>query len=1541
MSLGPAGAQLNPEQADNFEDIEKQFAVKVVQHMETYWKILERKPGSQLRLTKIDDEIHEKFRESFPDFDPTVTINEDDMKSKEGKEQWRNFVNQFEKKVDDYNFGTMIRANPKWEYGEKETIFAVRMQFYAVEIARLLTSSSANCKQRMAQHNEATTAPRANVVQRGSDSQQVSKASDQFQEQHPPDPTWGSLFSFTARGHIGPVTGAIFLSLIVGLVEPAFAIFLGKIFDQFTDFGADRQDAKRFRAKITTYCIYLCALGSASWILNACFFCAWVVFGELQAKDCRARLFDALSQKAVAWFDMRGEGVGALASRVQSQVRELQIGTSQPLGYVLQYTVTACASLGVAFFYCWDLTLVIIATVPVSAFVLSTISRRIQPSIQGQQDRLSAASRSATTCFTNIETVKCFNGQEFEAAAYKTAIRQAARYYLQQAKANALQIAFVRFITLAMFAQGFWYGQHLVSKGTKSTGSVITTFWSCLTATQSFEEILPHMLVLEKARAAGANLHSIVKTFTHNAPERDKPLAAPGACPGSIKLNNVTFTYPSRPHQPVLSNVSLYLASGSTTFLVGKSGSGKSTLGQLLLKFYTPAFGQILLDDRNIEQLETSWLRRQVTLVEQTSVLFEGTVFDNISMASSSDRPATKDEVQSAIEFALLQHTINDLPEGLNTLITSKGGSLSGGQRQRMALARARIRDSPILILDESTSALDHTSRALIMSAIREWRRDRTTIVVTHDLTQIEDNDHVYILEGGMVAKEGFGQFFNTHSTPEDPGAALHSYISNGPYVPRRAGEPLQRPLDLCPAPPFDASMPRHASNHAPDKHGNRSRDRLGSIPAVFGGRGAIIVGPTTTSVIGSPMHHRSKLFRKGEKVESRPGARRKHTDGSLQQIQSSSRRFSKRVSDGAIELLETTGLAAVQNRPTTRKGRRRPVGEELVQLETDGTPVNASSSIEGPQSITAILRTTWPTFDRRTRFLFAMGLVSSVIHAAGTPLFSWVFSKLLGTFFEPQKGSTDALKWSLAIFILATVGGCACFFMHLLLERCGQVWIDNSRTMALDNLLDQPKQFFTKPENNVARLTQSLDRDAEEMRNLLGRFAAFVLVAVVMISVAVLWSAVVCWELTLVALSVGPASFVITQAFQSVSAQMEEKTNTAADCVGAVLDEFCTSIKTVRALTLEDLFRGRYQRGLAVTLRVGLRRALYCGILYGISEAMVFFVNALIFYYGTVLAASHRYSINSILLVFSMLLFSMANLTAIVAFVPQIQSSKDTARRLLQLARLTRASHEHSGYMSLSLGADVVCKDLSFSYPGREDETLHNVSVTFRRGTCTAIVGPSGSGKSTVASLLLRLYPTRKAPWPPQIAVNRRDIAELNAASLRRLIAIVPQTCVLFPLTVAENILYGIPLDSDRRDPEIVRLAASDAGIDEFISSLPSGYQTMVGDGGIGLSGGQAQRIAIARALVRDPSILILDEATSALDHSNAALVKTTIQDFIKKKPTLTVIIITHAQEMMELADNVVMLERGEVVEEGRLDELIERRGKLASLLRGGEWIA
>ena len=216
------------------------------------------------------------------------------------------------------------------------------------------------------------------------------------------------------------------------------------------------------------------------------------------------------------------------------------MATSQPLGFAVQYVVTTLVALGVAFYTAWVLTFVTLATVPLSAVILAWISARMQPCIEIQGENLSQASKLADNALSAIDTVKCFNGQDYEIWQYSKAIGRAAQSYLEQAQANALQIGFVRLVTLGMFVQGFWYGSHLVAIGNKTPGQILTTFWACLMATQAVEQILPQMIVLEKGRAAGATLEASLMQM-----ERGRRIAkmngglTPGYCDGDIEIKNV------------------------------------------------------------------------------------------------------------------------------------------------------------------------------------------------------------------------------------------------------------------------------------------------------------------------------------------------------------------------------------------------------------------------------------------------------------------------------------------------------------------------------------------------------------------------------------------------------------------------------------------------------------------------------------------------------------------------------------------------------------------------------------------------------------------------------------------------------------------------------------------------------------------------------------------------------------------------------------------------------------------------------------------
>lgn len=293
---------------------------------------------------------------------------------------------------------------------------------------------------------------------------------------------------------------------------------------------------------------------------------------------------------------------------------------------------------------------------------------------------------------------------------------------------------------------------------------------------------------------------------------------------------------------------------------------------------------------------------------------------------------------------------------------------------------------------------------------------------------------------------------------------------------------------------------------------------------------------------------------------------------------------------------------------------------------------------------------------------------------------------------------------------------------------------------------------------------------------------------------------------------------------------------------------------------------------------------------------------------------------------------------------VPQINSSRDTATRLLRLSSLPyHTSHEHTGSIRVSHPGRIDFNNLSFTYPSRPDTSvLQNFNLTIPQNTCTAIVGSSGSGKSTVASLLLGLYPpsTPGKLAPSTLLIGGRDIRSLHIPTLRSLISVVAQQPTLFATSIAANISYGLSETSPLNTIGNIRAAAKAAGIHEFVDSLPRGYKTPVGDGGLGLSGGQAQRLVIARALVRRPEILILDEATSSLDAESAEVVRQSVGRLVASVRGMTVVIITHSREMMDVASNIVVLKNGSVAEEGPFEELMRRGGELRRLLSGGEWL-
>ncbi len=636
------------------------------------------------------------------------------------------------------------------------------------------------------------------------------------------------------------------------------------------------------------------------------------------------------------------------------------------------------------------------------------------------------------------------------------------------------------------------------------------------------------------------------------------------------------------------------------------------------MRFYSPDSGEIMIDGNAIRTIDISWLRKNVTLVQQQSVLFNETIYKNIMFGIGNPEKTKKKEVQKAIELAGLRDTIQDLPQSLDTVVGNGGNAMSGGQKQRVAIARAHLRDTPILILDEATSALDHVSKARVMNAIRAWRREKTTIIITHDMSHIHDSDFAYVLDNGVIVQEGFRHTLERLvdgplGIPQELNdLSLNKQLPSSPKERRQPCSPTTNPE----SPP--------ASIISRDSMDIQVLPRKSYIPNVLspkpgnleaGRHSRSLVPPLSPTAFTFPLSRMSTTHRMSS---SQP----KRTD--LQPIEAMDHLIPELPPlPNEVELTEMKAVGPVLG---TRKALdpSTPLRGTTVQGSTSDIRSPRTVGVAMPKHklrltkaekerrvapISEILSTIWPTLTWRKRIALVCGFLCAAVHAAATPTFSWVFSKLLATFFSSNNHSQESLKWSISVLGVAVVDSSASYCMHYLLEYCGQAWIDTLRIQAMKRILDQPRAWFDRDKNDLARLTECLDRNAEEMRNLLGRFSGLVFVAVTMVVIAVTWSLVVSWKLTLVGLASGPFMYGVTRAFEAVSGKWEGRSNAAGEAANSIFTETFGNIRTVRALTLERYFQDKYLRATERARIVGLKRAAYSGFFFGLSDSGIIFV--------------------------------------------------------------------------------------------------------------------------------------------------------------------------------------------------------------------------------------------------------------------------------------------------------------------------------------------
>lgn len=605
--------------------------------------------------------------------------------------------------------------------------------------------------------------------------------------------------------------------------------------------------------------------------------------------------------------------------------------------------------------------------------------------------------------------------------------------------------------------------------------------------------------------------------------------------------------------------------------MIGKSGSGKSTLGQLLMRFYLLTSGTIHIDGNPIESLSINWIRNNITLLEQKSVLFNESILTNIGFGRREGELIGEDDVQDCVDMAMLQSTIDNMPRGIDTCVGTGGSFLSGGQRQRVAIARARLRDTPILILDEPTSALDSANRTAVMKAIRKWRKGKTTIVITHDMAQIQDDDFVYVMEHGSVAQSGYR-------------SALEKGTESGHFAAEKSQEKMSESAYHDPADDTSDDDTLMAES-LPETGENVPDLPLKSPSAPYGRHRKSIF----QELLPRPSPTRNGGF-EDEDLLDQPGIPMRRLDRA---------RVSKRKS--VLMNLQDRRLSVAPFQPIDLN-RRKSINPYGNQIKAERL-----SKQQHETSIYGIMKTIIPNLTSWQRLLLLVGFACALSHASATPLFSYCMSELFGTFYDKHANAT---RWSLAVLGVAVGDATVSFFMHYLLELCGEAWANSLRKKALRCILDQPKQWFEDEANAPFKLVACLDQNGEDIRNLVDRFAGFVLVAATITVLAVTWSLVSCWKLTLVTLACGPIIYVITRGFEGTSGYWEKRCNEAGRVAGEVLVEAFSEVRTIRSLTLESFFHKKHIKAAGRCMSIGLKRAKYTGVLFGLAESTIMFVS-------------------------------------------------------------------------------------------------------------------------------------------------------------------------------------------------------------------------------------------------------------------------------------------------------------------------------------------
>jgi subfamily B ATP-binding cassette protein MsbA len=473
---------------------------------------------------------------------------------------------------------------------------------------------------------------------------------------------------------------------------------------------------------------------------------AMAYVGQRLVMDLRAAMFDKLLAQPTAFYDEQAKG--RLVATVAFNVTQVTESATSVVTSLVRDSLSIVGLMGWLLWLNWKLTLVTLAIVPFSVWIFKVAGRRLRYTSREMQKNIGDITHVLEESIGAHKLVKVFDGGHYEQARFGHAIQRARQFAMKQTVAANAHGPILQLLAAIALAVIVYIATQQASTNETSVGGFVSYMVAMLMLSAPMKRLSSVLPTIQRGLAAAEAVFALLDQDS----EPDKGQQRLQRAHGEVRFENVTLAYAGKP-TPAVANVDLHVTAGETLALVGASGSGKTSLVNLLPRFYSPTSGRILLDDIPLDDIKLADLRANIALVSQDVTLFNDSVSANIAYGRLAT--ATPEAIRRAAEAAHALEFIEAMPAGFDTLVGENGVKLSGGQRQRLAIARALLKDAPILILDEATSALDTESERFVQAALENLMQGRTTLVIAHRLSTIESADRIVVMEQGRIVEIG------------------------------------------------------------------------------------------------------------------------------------------------------------------------------------------------------------------------------------------------------------------------------------------------------------------------------------------------------------------------------------------------------------------------------------------------------------------------------------------------------------------------------------------------------------------------------------------------------------------------------------------------------------------------------------------------------------------------------------------------------------------------------------------------------------------